>query len=348
VNLKQRVLVLVDVEVQMPESLDKADDKWIIDHKTEYDVVTALNNLGHEVRILGGVTELRVVKEALTDWQPHIIFNLLEQFFGENFYVPYLLGYLELMHQPFTGCNPSGLLFAYNKPLMKKILAFHRIPTPHFKVFPVGKGVRRPRSLPYPLIVKSTSEHGSEGISQASVVTNDEKLRERVEFIHAKLQTDAMAEEYIEGRELYVGVLGNQRLESFPIWEIQFGNLPEGSQPIATSKIKWDTEYRKKLGVSTGAAKDLPPGFDKLMDKLCRRIYSILGFCGYARMDFRLTEGGKIYLIEPNPNPDLGRDEDFAESGYAAGVNYEELIRRVIHLGLRSPAGRNGNGSGHN
>ena len=307
----------------MPESLDNADNKWIVDHKTEYDVITALNKLGHEIRILGGVTDLKVLRDVLADWKPSIIFNLLEQFFGENFYVPYLLGYLELMHQSFTGCKLSGLLFAYNKPLMKTILTYHRIPTPHFKVFPMGKAVRRSRGLSYPLIVKSTSEHGSEGISQASVVTNDEKLKERVEFVHAKLQTDAMAEQYVEGRELYVGVSGNQRLESYPIWEIQFGNLPEGSQPIATSKIKWDTQYREKVGVTSGAAKDLPPGFDQLMSKLCKRIYSILGLCGYARMDFRLATDGRIYLIEPNPNPDLGREEDFAQSANAAGVSYE-------------------------
>ena len=338
--MKHRVLVLVDQEFQMPESLDKADDKWLAERKTEYDVITALDKLGHETRILGGVTDLRVIRESLTEWNPQIIFNLLEQFFGENFYVPYLLGYLELMHQPFTGCNPSGLTFAYNKPLMKQILAFHRIPIPHFKVFPRGKGVRRARWLSYPLIVKSTSEHGSEGISQASVVTSDEKLKERVEFIHTRLQTDAMAEEYIEGRELYVGVMGNNRLEAFPIWEFQFGNLPDGSQAIATSKMKWDTKYREKLGVTTGPAKNLPPGFEELMSKLCKRIYSILGLCGYARMDFRLTADGKIYLIEPNPNPDLGREEDFAESAKATGVSYEDLIQRVLNLGLRSQAAR--------
>ena len=338
--MKQRVLVMLDVDMQIPKSLDDVDEKWLIGHKTEYDVITALNKLGHETRILGGVTELRTIKETLAEWQPNVIFNLLEQLFGENYYVPYLLGYLELMKQPFTGCNPSGLLFAYNKPLMKKVLAYHRIPIPHFKVFPLGKGIRRPRWLSYPLFVKSTSEHGSEGISQASIVTSDEKLKERVEFIHSKVGTDAMAEEYIEGRELYVGVLGNQRLESFPIWEIRFGNLPERTQAIATSRIKWDSQYREKLGVTTGPAENLPMGFDRLMGHLCKRIYSILGLCGYARMDFRLTKDGKIYLIEPNPNPDLGQYEDFAESALAAGVNYEELIQRVVNLGLRSSSAK--------
>ncbi len=194
--------------------------------------------------------------------------------------------------------------------------------------------------MSFPLIVKSATAHGSEGIAQASVVTSEDKLKERVEFIHAKLQTDAMVEEYIEGREFYVGVLGNHRLRAFPIWEIQFGNLPEGSPRIATSKVKWDRKYQKKRDIETDAAKNLPAGIEERMRKLCKRVYRILGLCGYARMDFRLTEDGKIYLLEPNPNPDLGRGEDFARSAQAEGVEYEELIQRVLNLGLRYQAQR--------
>jgi D-alanine-D-alanine ligase len=322
----------------MPETLDnleKVDDRWTGEWRTEHDVLQALAAGGNDVRILGAVTDLKIVKDLIAEWEPHIVFNLLESFFGENIYVPYLLGYFELTGQPFTGCNPSGLFFAYNKPLMKKVLAYHRIPIPHFRVFPVGKAVRRPRSLDYPLIVKSTSEHGSEGISQASVVTTDEKLKERVEFIHTRLHTDAMAEQFIEGREFYVGVLGNNRLETFPIWEIQFRNLPEGAQAIATSKVKWDLDYREKLGISTAAAENLPPGYEQLMSKLCKRIYSILGLCGYARMDFRVSADGRIFLIEPNPNPDLGNQEDFAMSALATGMSYQDLIQKVLNLGLR-------------
>jgi D-alanine-D-alanine ligase len=156
-----------------------------------------------------------------------------------------------------------------------------------------------------------------------------------VEFIHTRLHTDAMAEQFIEGREFYVGVLGNNRLETFPIWEIHFRNLPEGTQAIATSKVKWDLDYREKLGISTAAAENLPLGYDQLMSKLCKRIYSILGLCGYARMDFRLAADGKIFLIEPNPNPDLGSQEDFAMSAMAAGISYEDLVQKVLNLGLR-------------
>ena len=338
--LKRQVLVLVDREFHMPEDIAKVDNKWLVDWKTEYDVITTLEKLGHEIRIMGGLSELGALRECLAEWKPQIVFNLLEEFFGENFYVPYLLGYFELIRQPFTGCNPASLLLTSNKPLMKQILAFHRIPMPHFKAFPQGKKIRPTLELTYPLIVKSTTEHGSEGIAQASIVTSDETLKERVEFIHNRLRTDAMAEQYIEGREFYVGVLGNQRLQTLPVWEIRFGNLPEGTKPIATSKIKWDPEYREKLGIETGAAKDLPPGVEDRLCNICKRVCRILGFCGYSRMDFRLTPDGKVYLIEANPNPDLGRHEDYAESAQATGIPYEDLIERVLALGLQYQAGR--------
>lgn len=338
--MKQRVLVLTDLEFQMPEDAGQVDEKWLATWRTEFDVFTALRALGHETRALGGVTDLHDIKETLGEWKPDIVFNLLEQLFGQNTYVPYLLGYLELLEQPFTGCHASGLFFAYNKPLMKKILAYHRIPVPQFKVFPLGKGVRKPRALSYPLFVKSTSEHGSEGISQASVVCNDEKLRERVEFIHTRLKTDAMAEEYIDGRELYVGVIGNNRLETYPPWEVHFGEMRECSKAIATSKVKWDSQYREKMGVTNGPAKELPAGYDNWIARLSKRIYEVLGFCGYARLDFRLTEDGRLYLIEPNPNPAIGRTEDFAESAAATGVKYEDLIQRIVNLGLRNQATR--------
>jgi D-alanine-D-alanine ligase len=338
--LKRRVLVLTHQEFQMPEDVEKLDEREVAEWKTEYDVVTALKHLGHETQILGPVTDLPSLRQSLADWKPHIVFNLLEEFRGENFYVSYLLGYFELTHQPFTGCNPSSLLLTDSKALVKKILAYHRIPVPRFAVFPRGRKTKLPRRLAFPLIVKSATEHGSMGIAQASVVASEEKLKERVEFIHESLQTDAIAEEYIEGREFYVGVLGNRRLQTFPVWEIQFENLPERAEPIATDKVKWDLKYQKKIGVKTGPAEDLPEGVAERLFKLSKRIYHILELNGYARMDFRLTPEGKIYLLEPNPNPDLAHDEDFAESAEVAGVQYEDLIQRILNLGLRYQSAR--------
>lgn len=198
--------------------------------------------------------------------------------------------------------------------------------------------------------MKSSTEHGSVGIAQASLVTSDEKLTERVEFIHTQLGTDAVAEQYIEGRELYLGVIGNRRLQTFPVWEMRFENLPDNAPRIATERVKWNLEYQQKHSIKAGMAKDLPDGVADRIGKLCKRVYRILGLSGYARMDFRLTDDGRIFLLEPNPNPDLARDEDFAESAKAVGIGYDKLIDRVLKLGLRAAAvsgsGKWGVGSG--
>ncbi len=331
-----RILIVTNQKYEHSEKESDFKDKPIVEWKSEYDVVTALDKLGHQTRVLGGVTELADIRMVLRAYEPHLVFNLLEEFRGEGIYVPYVLGYLELMRQSFTGCNPYGLVVCDNKALLKKILRHHRIPVPDFTLFPRGRVARRlPRRLRFPVIVKSVSMHGSVGIAQASVVTSDEKLKERVEFIHDHTQTDAIAEAYVEGRELYAGVLGNRRLEVFPVWEMRFGKLPNGTRAIATGKVKWDEEYQKKLGVKTGAAKDLPDGVEDRIRRYCKKVYKSLGLSGYARMDFRLTDEGKLYLLEPNPNPDLNGEEDFAKSAAAAGTEYNKLIQKIVNLGLR-------------
>ena len=177
--------------------------------------------------------------------------------------------------------------------------------------------------------------HGSVGISQKSVVESDDALRERVEYMHDGLGTGALVEEFIPGREVYVGLLGNRRVEAFPAWEMNFGNLAEGSHAIATEKVKWDSDYQDRRGIETGRAKGIPAETLTRMVRTCRRVYRILNMNGYARMDFRLADDGRVFLIEPNPNPDLALDEDFAESADAAGVKYTQLVRRIISLGLR-------------
>lgn len=331
-----RILVVTNQDYQHSDDESNFEDKPIVEWKSEFDVVTALKDLGHQTRVLAGVTELADIRMVLRAYEPHLVFNLLEEFRGEGIYVPYVLGYLELMRQSFTGCNPYGLVVCDNKALLKKILRHHRIPIPEFVLFPRGRKARRlPRRLDFPVIVKSVSMHGSVGIAQASVVTNDEKLKERVEFIHHHTHTDAIAEAYIEGRELYAGVVGNLKLQVFPVWEMRFGDLPNGTRAIATDKVKWDENYQKKLGVKTGAAKNLPNGIENRIQRYCKKAYKELGMSGYARMDFRLTDDGRLYLLEPNPNPDLNADEDFAQSAAARGTNYHELIQKIINLGLR-------------
>ncbi len=249
-------------------------------------------------------------------------------------YQAHVASYLELLGVPFTGCNPLGILLARDKALCKKILRYHRIPTAHFGVFPVGRKVRVRRTLRYPLIVKSVDEEASLGISQKSVVSDEQRLRERVEFIHRQVGSDAIAEEYIEGRELTVSVLGNQRLTVFPVWELFFKNLPEGSLPIATARAKWDLAYQKRVGIDTGPAKNLTPASEARIARIARRVYRMLGLSGYARLDLRLSPEGRVFVIEANATPDIADDEDFALSAKKGGLSYPKLLQRILNLGL--------------
>ncbi|MEM8882929.1 MAG: ATP-grasp domain-containing protein [Planctomycetota bacterium] len=331
---KRRVLVLVHEDLVPPESLDGYDEKQIKEWKTEYDVCWTLRNMGHEVRPLGVSSDLAVIRTALEEFKPHVCFNLLEEFHGVALYDQHVVSYLELLRQPYTGCNPRGLTLAHDKALSKKVLAYHRIPSPKFKVFPVGRKIRMSKRLTYPLIVKSLTEDASLGISQASLVQSDEKLEERVRFIHEKIGTDAIVDQYIDGRELYVGVMGNERLQTLPIWELEFGNLPDGAARIATEKVKWDEKYQEQVGVRTGPASNLDDAVRERILRLCKRAYRALELTGYARMDLRLTEEGRISLIEANPNPQLAFDEDFAESANHAGMDFPKLLHKIITLGI--------------
>ena len=331
---KLRTLVVVHASLVPPESLEGHSDKEIEEWRTEYDVTTTLRNSGHEVRCVGVRDSLTELRSAIGDWQPDIVFNLLEEFDGIVTYDQHVVAFLELMRQPYTGCNPRGLLLARDKSLCKQLLAFHRIPTPQFSVFRRGARIHVPRRLRFPLFVKSTVEDASLGIAQASVVEGVAKLKERIEFVHAQVGSDALVEEYIAGRELYVGVMGNDRLTRLPVWEMVFGSMPDSLAAIATRKVKWDKRYQAKYGIITRAAEDLPAPVLAHLDKLSRRIYRALGLSGYARMDFRATPDGHVYVLEANANPNLEAAEDFAESARAAGVPYDELLERLLALGL--------------
>jgi D-alanine-D-alanine ligase len=331
---KQRALVVVHASLVPPESLEGYTDKQIEEWRTEFDVITALRKGGHEVRCIGVLDSLTELRAQVADWKPDIVFNLLEEFGGIVTYDQHVVAFLELLRQPYTGCNPRGLLLSRDKLLCKQLLAFHRIPTPRFAVSRKGARLQLPRKLKFPLFVKSTVEDASLGIAQASVVEDATRLAERIEFVHEQVGSDALVEEFIEGRELYVGILGNERLKRLPVWEMVFGSLPDSLAAIATRKVKWDKRYQAKYGITTRAAQELPPAVVARLDKLSRRIYRALGLSGYARMDFRVTAAGEVYVLEANANPNLEASEDFAESASAAGMPYNELLEKLMALGL--------------
>ena len=330
---KFRILALVHDHLVPPEDtagVDVREAEW----KMEYDVTETLKEMGHPVRVLGLHDELRPIRPIVASFKPHIVFNLMEAFAGVPTFDQNVVSYLELMRLPYTGCNPRGLMLARDKALSKKILAYHRIAVPEFIVVRRGARPRLPRRLHFPLIVKSLFYEASAGISQASVVENEDQLARRVQFIHESLGTAAIVEQFIDGRELYVGVLGNQRLDVFPVWEMSFAGMPDNKWRIATERVKWSTKYQKRHGIMTDAA-PLDDAAAARIQHTARRAFRTLDLSGYARIDFRIDERGRAFVLEANPNPNLAYGEDFAESAEVSGLSYERLLARILALGLR-------------
>ena len=332
---KLRILVLAHPDLVPPDVISALSPRESFDIKTEYDVISTLRKIGHDVHVLGVQWELRPVREAVDVLKPDIVFNLMEEFHGETVYDHNVVSFLELMKVPYTGCNPRGLMLSRGKALSKKILHYHRIRTPEFAVFPIGRKVRRPKRLEYPVIVKSLIEHSSLGISRASVVDSDEALAERVRMVHERIGTDAIAEQFISGREMYVSVLGNDRLVAFTPWELVAEKAEPGEPLIATAKAKHDIDYQTKKGIVIQAVQQLHPEVEASLLHDSKRIYRILELSGYARVDFRIDAEGKHYFLEANPNPDIAEHEEFASSAAFDGLPYPKLLERIIRLGLR-------------
>jgi D-alanine-D-alanine ligase len=329
-----RVLVLMHEDLVPPEDRSARHGERIVPWRTEHDVLAALDELGHETRAAGVHDDLGVLSDAIARFDPHVVFNVLEEFHGVASYPQAVIGYLELLRRPFTGCNPRGMLLARDKLLTKAVLAWHGIATPCCAAFPLGAPVREPRAPRYPLLVKAVDEEASLGISRASLVHDGGRLVERVEYMHATYGAGVIAEEYVDGRELYVGVIGNSRLDVLPIWELSFDDWPDGAPRIATERVKWNAAYQKRRGIRSAAAAGLPGELAREIEGIARRTYRALGLSGCARIDLRLDRDGKVWVLEANANPDLASDEDFAQSALAAGIEYPALIQRILNLAL--------------
>ena len=331
---KLRVIMLADESLLPDGNLKDYSEKQRELRKTEFDVRDAIEALGHEIYSIGVSDDLSSIRGAIDAHKPDIAFNLVEEFAGVGHFDQHVVSYLELRKQPYTGCNPRGLTLARDKALTKKILAYHGLKVPEFAIFPRKRAAKRPESLAFPLFVKSLTEEGSVGISGASIVHDDEKLKERVEYIHRTTDSTALAEQFIDGREIYVGVMGNDRATTLPPWEFVMTKKDEGKPLIASDRAKWDPEYQRQVGLKTGPAKLSKKEQEKLAD-LSKEIYSLLGMSGYARLDYRVTEDGEAYLLEANPNPQIAKDEDFALSAKHIGIDYPDLIEQLIQFGMK-------------
>ena len=330
-----RVLVLLHSDLIPPDECSDSSQLETADWKTEFQVVQALRQLKHQVFILGVKSELGEIRRALYECKPHIVFNLLEEFAGEAIFDQHVVSYLEMMKVKYTGCNPRGLTLARDKALAKKIFRYHRISTPDFFVLPRGKTIRLAQNLRFPIIVKSRTEEASMGLTQGNLVHTAQELKSKANDLHEELASDVLCESYISGRELYSSIIGNDTLKVLPTWELYLDQLSPSAPRFATSKVKWDFAYRKKYGVRTGEAKALSADQVRRVERLCKRVYRALELSGYARIDLRMTDEGELFVLEANPNPDIGDNEDMAAAAGAREINYPSLIKKILDLGLR-------------
>ena len=338
---KLRVLALMHDYLVPPNDvrgIDVVKPRW----KTEYDVTNTLAAMGHDVYMVGLGAELGVIRTTMAEVKPHLAFNLMEAFHEVGTFDQNVVSHLELLRLRYTGCNPRGMILSRDKALAKKILVYDGIPVPTCLVIPLGHPPRRPATLTYPLIVKSLTQDASYGISQASVVTNDTKLAQRVAYVHDGLGTDAIVEQYIEGRELYVGVLGNDDPHAFPVWEMKFTDMPDTLHRIATARVKWSTAYQSKHGIRCGSARLRRRGLAESIQRLAVLTFRALQMNGYGRIDIRLDADGQPWVLEANANPQLAYGEDFAESAHHDGVPYDALLQRILDAGMRWKADRGG------
>ncbi len=328
-----KIVVLVDDETVFRDDPDFEGKTDPVREGMEFHIIEALRHSGYEVEVAPFTADVIRNIQRLIETKADLVFNLTEHFRGDRRQDVNIVALLELLGLPYTGTGPTGLMLCRDKAACKRILSHHHIRLPQFITVPVNR--KRPRGrMRYPALVKPVYEDGSDGISLASLVHTDEELRERVGVIHERMRQPAICEEFIEGREIYVGIVGNERLRAFPAREVRFGRSGEGGPSFATARVKWDEAYRKKWGISYEHA-NLPDDLERKVARIGKRIYQLLSLRDYGRIDLRLTSANEVVFLEANPNPNLAWGDDLAEAAEKAGIDHHQLVDRIAKLALR-------------
>jgi D-alanine-D-alanine ligase len=330
---KSRILVLFDTDGEPPAQQDYKKQIESAD-EAEFDVARALIGEGHEVRLLGFRNDFDQLVAGLRAEKVDVVFNLSERFRNLSSLDYGIVGLLEMLDIPYTGAAAEGLILARDKALTKMVLAYHGIRIPHFMVCERGAPVQRPSDIRFPLIVKPLDEDASVGIAQSSVVRDDQALAERVAFIHERINTDAIVEEFIAGREVYVGVMGNEQPIALPPIEMVFGENTDEQARIATFKVKWSVKHREARGIENRIATDLPKELTDRLADVAVRAYKAAGLRDYGRIDVRLAHDDEIYVVEANPNPYLADGEDLAWAAEEGGFPYPQFIQKIAEMAL--------------
>ena len=312
---------------------DKAPITRTLDRKeVEEEVAETLGKLGHDATLHvldGSIKSLHALARVDAD----MIFNLAESFGGNDTADYCIAAYMELLGKHFTGSGSHGLLYGQDKAAAKKILEFHGIHTPVFARSFRGR-LDFSHDLAFPVIVKPAREDGSIGIEFSSVVTSIRELMERIDWLHANFDSPVLIEEFVEGREMYVGVIGNEHPEALPVIELDLSKLPEGRPRIAGAEVKWGKGTRAYRDTKSAIAEGLPDETVATLQQTAIGVYQALELRDYARIDMRLRPDGRVAVIEANPNPWLASKAEFAMSARKSGRNYTQLIEEILDLAL--------------
>ena len=306
------------------------------ENSKEYDpvvpqVARTLRRLGHRVSVLGVHGDVKRLIAGLSRRKPELVFNLMEMF-GDNVFgdIP-VTGLLELLGVRYTGSGPGELYLSQDKGLTKKLLAFEDILYPRYAVFSRQAAFETGGNLRMPLFVKPLRSDASLGIGGKSLVHDAVALMERVAAIHKELEDSALAEEYIDGREFYVGVLGNGQPKALPPVEVDFTGFPEGVPKVMDSKAKWDERSKEYKGTKSVLA-NVPDELRARLQKVAVDAYRALRVKDYGRVDLRLTDTGEIYVLEVNASCYLEKSSEFAMAAAASGLDYPRLIEKIVNL----------------
>jgi len=319
-----------------PETIDLSE-VGVLEEREH--VQKVLQQAGYQAVLFNMNGDVKRLIRFLEEKEPDLIFNLCESVGNESIHEMHVAGIYELMGIPYTGASAFVLGTCLHKARVKEILTAHKIPTPRFVVYRnLADLDANGLPLEFPLIVKPSREDASIGIDNDSIVENIQALRKRVRYIFSQYDQPAMVEEFIEGREVNVAILGNKRPIVLPISEIDFSGLPENYPKIVTYNAKWMKGTPEYTGTVGKCPADLPPEVEKRCKELALKVYRIMNLRDYARIDMRLTKNLTPYVIEANPNPDISDDAGFARSARAYGLSFEETVCKIVECALeRSP-----------
>ena len=325
--------VLVDDSEEQSTSSEKSPVTRTLDKKeVEEEVADALTKLGHEPMMheLDGTPKSLL---ALARMECDLVFNLTESFAGDDTADFKIAGFLELIGKNYTGSGTHGLMMAQDKALAKKIFQFHGVHTPVFAKSFRGR-LDFSHDLHFPVIVKPAREDGSIGIEFSAVVNSIRELMERIDWLHANFDSPVLIEEYVEGREMYVGVIGNDKPEALPVVELDLSKLPDGTPRIASAEVKWGKGTKAYRDTKSAIATDLPEEAVAVLQQTAVAAYQALELHDYGRVDMRLQPNGRATVIEVNPNPWLSSKAEFAMAARKSGRTYPQLVEEIVELAI--------------